>query len=160
MTDNPYFRLHYGSNPSGIFVSASVDMMHAYEEGPLKESFNVFFNSILNSETNEFLDEISVQCFLNVPRQLGRLQMPRTAFTGGITKITTLAAHEYSGLSLSFALLFHIPEVRARVQSMLTKHGIASKAAEYTGMFADMLAFTRWTKEGPFYGGKKIRINR
>jgi hypothetical protein len=155
LTENPFFNLHYGSNPSGIFVSAAVDMMHAYEEGPLKDTFDVFFNSLLNQETNEFLDEISVQCFLNVPRQFSRLQMPRIAFTGGITKLTTLAAHEYSGLSFSFALLFQIKEVRDRVGKQLKNAGISTQVNHYTDMFADMFAFARWTKEGPFYRGKQ-----
>jgi hypothetical protein len=80
--------------------------------------------------------------------------MPRTAFTGGITKITTLAAHEYSGLALSFALLFHITEVKETIGVRLAAYGINIKAKMYTNMFADMLSFIRWTKEGPFRGGK------
>ena len=179
---NAYHRLDYGANEGGIYEACPPDVMHAFVEGVLKYVVDVFFYGIVGQTAAVDIDRV-VNCYSqHAPSQTGRKQFPRTSFKGGISKTTNMAAHEYQGIAVVLSLSMHDPEIQgflersfktARKAGLFQYHQLFMKPLRrkkggkgapdetvspflvFSTIFADIVSFLRWTREGPFYKGEE-----
>ena len=144
-----YDKLDFGANPSGLFGALPTDPMHAFSEGLLKYLTKIFFEKIIGPTGSAELDRVAIDHFQkNSPRQAGRSLYPRTSFSGGLTKTTMLAAHEYGGISLVLSLILHSEDFE---KEKLVKSGkTGCSVSDYQEIFADLLSFLCWLSDGPF----------
>lgn len=90
-------------SPEGIFQLCPVDLMHAYLEGVMKHAITALIDPMTDMQKVE-MDRTCAHLFRNY-RQSERKNYPRANFTKGVTNLSMLAAHEWSGLAFVITLL-------------------------------------------------------
>lgn len=96
------FQVDFGSNPYGQFRACSVDPMHMFEGGWIAMVCRAFAN-ILSGRATQQLNRWSIRCIKNT-RSSRRNRFPRVDYSGGITKLTNIASHEWPGILLVYLL--------------------------------------------------------
>ena len=128
------YQLDLGANEYGLNGALPTDPMHAWTEGVLKYIVKIFFRDILKPQGCASIDRMANEFIKNgVPRQSGRTLYPRVSFSGGLSKTTNLAAHEYNGICLVLALLLHDPRCHEILADKISKKG--RRIEEYRDFF-------------------------
>jgi hypothetical protein len=93
--DNAFNRVQMGENPYGIFMCATLDVMHSVQHGIIMYVLQSFLDT-LNDKLKSYLDRMAL-FFDRTCRQTTRSEFPRTDFARGITNLTQVECSERSG---------------------------------------------------------------
>jgi hypothetical protein len=94
--------LDFGSNPNGQFLACTVDPMHLFEGGWIAMVCKAFAKSLSKNNSGK-LNRWAFR-YVKCNRTSVRKRFPRVDFSGGITKITNIASHEWPGILLVYLL--------------------------------------------------------
>ena len=97
------FGLDYGGTIDGQFGACTLDMMHAFKSGVLKDVAKCFIDP-MPPRQKENLDKFVDQLY-SKQRCSGMNNGLRTNFSKGITNATILTANEWSGLLLTYLIV-------------------------------------------------------
>ena len=97
------FGLDYGGTIEGQFGACTLDMMHAFKSGVLKDVAKCFVDP-MPPRQKEKLDKYVVQLF-SKQKCSGMSNGLRTNFSKGITNATILTANEWTGLLLTYLII-------------------------------------------------------
>ena len=126
-----------------------VDPMHAGESGVMEYMVRVLVGKADRAKAHKMaIDQLAHDVLQRGPRQTASNNFPRVSYSGGITGLSYMPAHEWPGVLLSLTLLGAMDKHRATVLSK----GL-QRAREYKDRLACLemvLCFHAWMNFGPF----------
>ena len=97
------YLLHYGGTERGQFGACTLDLMHAFESGVVRDVCKAFIDPIpdrYKEQLDKFVDKI-----FSRQRCTGKTKCLRTNFSKGITNATLLTSNEWPGLLLVYLIV-------------------------------------------------------
>jgi hypothetical protein len=109
------FLLDFGCNKNGQFLACTVDPMHMFEGGWIAMVCKAFVASLSSGHASKLntwaIDHIKKN------RSSFRKNFPRVDFSGGITKVTNIASHEWPGILLVYLIAVRCPSGYSLLQN-------------------------------------------
>jgi hypothetical protein len=101
------FLLDYGRNDNGQFLACTVDPMHLFEGGWVAMVCKAFVDRLSGHATSR-LNQWALRR-IKKNRSSFSKRYPRVDYSGGVTKLTNIASHEWPGVLLVYLLAVSSP---------------------------------------------------
>jgi hypothetical protein len=146
---NAFWNLDFGATNNAPYKSMKVDPMHAGESGVIEYMVRVLVGKADGTKAHKMaIDQIADDVLRKGPTQSASKNFPRVSFSGGITSLSYMPAHEWPGVLLSLTLLGAMEKHRRRVLSLGLHKSIELK--DRLACLEMVLCFHAWMNYGPF----------